>query len=171
MPRTKQSVSTSSKPRADILDRSRPFSTVHAVGPSVAAFKQPPAPGGRYYDAHGKRVHVQGEEDERPVPHLNPKGAPRVPAPTIDDGEATPIDPDDVLTEDAETAIDEPAGDTIVGDVNLTAWALGQEKYRFAEVKNAIRDRYARDVTNESDALDFLIAEGAVPTEAAPAAG
>lgn len=54
-------------------------------------------------------------------------------------------------------------------EVNLAAWALGK-KYRFALVRQAISERYHREVANEPDALDFLIGEGLVRGEEVKAA-
>ena len=57
--------------------------------------------------------------------------------------------------------------DTEAGDgVHLEEWAkqfvCGEAIYAWPDVKAAIMDRFSKDVTNEDDAIDFLISEKVV---------
>lgn len=60
-----------------------------------------------------------------------------------------------------------PEEDT--GEVNLTEWAKGSEKFPWFKVVKAIRDRYNVQVTTKHDAIDLLIKEGVIESDEAAA--
>ncbi len=45
------------------------------------------------------------------------------------------------------------------GEVDLAAWARGQNEYIFGEIRKSIRSKYSTSVTERRDAIDLLIAE------------
>lgn len=124
----------------DILDRSRDYATIWPLHEG-AAFKQ----GGRYYTVEGKRVRMPGEAVEA-APVAPRKGA--KPAPVVAEDEQEPAEATD--------------GDVVEGDVNLSAYAAGAMKYRFALVRTAILSRYSKAVVDEAQALEFLHEQGIV---------
>lgn len=57
------------------------------------------------------------------------------------------------------SAIEDEAEDDDV-DVNLTAWAEGNAKYRWAQVRDAIEKRFSMVVNSDDEARDFLAGQG-----------
>ena len=55
--------------------------------------------------------------------------------------------------------------------VNLTAWAIGEEKILFGTVRQEIRQRFNVVVSNEPDALAVLVRENVVRAEDIPGYG
>lgn len=126
--------------RVRTLDRSRAFGTVHPPEDGLH-YEQ----GGFYFDADGVHVPRAGDPKTAPRPTTVPKAAPAQSA-------------DDAYDEESERATDA----VTAPEVNLTAWALGTEKYVFGKVMKAFRDRFSTNITNEIDGLTFLIDEGVV---------
>lgn len=145
------------KARTDLLDKSRPFETLHPGGQFHGAFY---AQDGRHYDLQGHRVSVPDEDSAREEAMKRDRMArpPRM----ARAGDEPPADTSDLDMEDRdETGIAEVR----VGEVNLSAWATGAEEYRFAQVRMAIAERFSKVVTNEVDALDFLREQKVVSRE------
>ncbi len=137
--------------KIDLFDKSKPYGELHPIDPNDgAAYKQPPTPNGVYYKMDGARVYRD----------TDPK--PAAPAKTAATGTVTQM-PDDVQTSETEgpDAVPEVV-DVIEGDVNISAWVAGLASYRFAQVRQAISARYAKEVTDEAEARDFLAGEGIV---------
>ena len=123
----------------ETLDKSRNPATIHPIMENGAAFKQD----GRYYDSDGKRVRTAEDPPDE------------VEAPKKKVGRPSNADRAAAAAEEEEVD-----GPTIVGEVNLTAWVDGTEKYRFALVRQAIMERYQKSATDEREARDFLLGEG-----------
>jgi hypothetical protein len=124
-----------------MLDRSRPFGTVHPPEGSLYY-----AQDGFYFDANGRHVPLAGDP-QMPARPAAPAAAVAAAANEGNGGDA---------------GGEEANGAVLVGDVNLTAWALGTQKYVFGKVMKAFRDRYSINIVNEIDGLTFLIDEGVV---------
>lgn len=179
--------------RRDILDKSRSFGVVTGnfmVEGKRVAYEVGQGTGkpSKLYDNDMQRIYREGEEaaeEARRAPQRaasTPKDEEpaQIPNPAPRPDYADPDDDDDDEREEAPPPLVgvAPRGEDrsvqFVDDddkeVNLTAWALGQAKYRFALVRQAIAERYHREITNEPDALDFLIGEGLVRGEEVQAA-
>lgn len=155
--RTNPATIPAAAPTVELLDRSRHVTEIHgnyqADGMDrPAAFSQVDHRGRtRYYDSSGVRIYLPGEKpDQRTKPS---------PIPQIAAAKAQP--PRGGAKADAPAS---PAsGDE--GEINLTAWALRQVRYPFAKVREAISQRYSKVVTDEREAIGFLIEEKAVDGE------
>lgn len=160
--------------RFDTLDRGRKFGTIGGnefVGdpPKRAFYEQ----NDRLYDNNGQRLFKPGQREaeiaayeesvkniaKRPVP--TKQGAKAAPAPVED-----PEDADDPNPPMDLSALGARIGAEVVEDeeVNLTDWgnkflANQSTGVPFNKIRKAIRTRHHKDVTNEDDAVDFLIAE------------
>ncbi len=55
-----------------------------------------------------------------------------------------------------------PPAATAATAVDLSGWARGQKEYLWADVRRAIKLAYSRDVSERVDAVEFLIAHGAL---------
>lgn len=150
--------------KRDVLDRSKHYSTVHGPGSDVA-FQQD----GRQYDVRGERIYAPGEQRTSPAPTRESTSRPALQPQNDNDGGA---EDDDLIREETEIedgvnhVSRETAGDVAVGDVNLTAWGMGEVNYLFGKVRAAIMERYAKDVISEDDAMDFLKEEKVIPGDA-----
>jgi hypothetical protein len=51
------------------------------------------------------------------------------------------------------------------GKIDLAAWARGETKLIWGQVRKAFADQYSRDVDNKPDAIDFLIEQGVIGEE------
>lgn len=129
----------------------------------VAHYTQPDRYGiVRYFDGEGIRLKRDGEPPDgtRPPP---PKGQKlrQVPVDRMQQRQVEEIQEEDRQPGDA----------LVVGDVNLTAWMLRQEKYPFAMVRKAVEQRFSRNCGSEADIFDFLLQQGVVTAEQLRTAG
>ena len=151
-------------PRSDILDKSRPFGTITGeffvrgkrVAYEVAISGHP----SKLYGINYERIYRDdAEERAGTVRRGRPPNAARVanqPTPPNLDNDEDDDTPPMQIPEELAGDI-EGVETTSDGEVNLTAWAKGEVKYRFARVRDAISERYNREVTNEDDALETLM--------------
>ena len=129
----------------DVLDKTRDCASLHPpieTSSGILAFKQ----NGRYFDHNGRRVRTA---EDAPDPVVKPAKVSKM------------------VAADVPSAGIEPVGETMVGDLNLSAWADHKVNYRFALIRQAIQDRYHLVVKDEFEARDFLAGKGigAAPPE------
>lgn len=55
------------------------------------------------------------------------------------------------------------------GDVDLAAWARGQQEYLSGDVFKALKQKHSVNITERRDAVDFLITEGVIKASEARA--
>jgi hypothetical protein len=170
----------------DVLDKSRPYGIVtghEVVDGKTICYEVGQGRGrpSKLYDNECQRIYRPGEREaeqkaraaappkrpQRPDPQPAPPPALESADDDNDDDEEAAPPMQGVTVEAEETSVQFIDGQD---EVNLTAWALGGVKYRFGLVRSAISDRYHREITNETDALDFLIGEGLVRGEEVKAA-
>lgn len=156
--------------RRETLDMSRPYGVVtgnlvveDAAGKqrNVAFEQKSPIKGqpSRLYDPQKVRILRPGEKSALPPQNTlkekadaaEPQTEP-APAPELDEDEE-----EDPPIDMGELAASAEGGD---GEVNLTAWAEGVVKYRWAQVRDAIEERYHRAVNDPDEARDFLAENG-----------
>lgn len=150
------------------LDRSRDYASVHGDFHG-ASFAQTGSDGVlRHYANDGSRVYLPGETPDPATP-ARPAPAP-APVKTAAPAPAEPEedDPDDIPEDERPPAPAAPpaAAKADDGEVNLSAWAeVPGVNYLFAQIRDAIAARFNRQITNQSDAIQFLIDEGVADPE------
>jgi len=149
----------------DILDKSQDYGIVSPIWLG-ASYEQ----NQKLYDAHGNRVYRPGEErpaaDEAETSE-DPTPLATEPAPAP---QAAPVKGKPQAKAAAPVAVAKPVNGE--APVNLAAWQAGKAKYRFALVRDAIRDRYKIEVMDEKQAFAALgsvglISEAEAETKAA----
>lgn len=109
----------------------------------------------RLYDHDRVRILRPGESPAKtPIQAKADAAEARAAAPDEDDED------DDPPMDLSAIMDDETAGSSGDGEVNLTAWAEGLVKYRWAQIRNAIEERYGRVVNDAAEARDFLAEQG-----------
>lgn len=154
------------------MDRSKPFSTIHGDrGPGdqhqFVQFKQDGLP----FDAEGKllieAISVDDTKNrekakrliERAKARAGGEKAPAVPEPQ------KASDQDSLNTGTDETDHDSGAGGG-AGEVNLEAWLRGEQKWPWFQIAAAIRTRFAKNVTKQADAVQFLVRDEKIISDA-----
>jgi hypothetical protein len=164
----------------DIIDKSKAHNIITPAYEGATMSQRGSDGRERFYNQEGRRVWLKDEPPDPAGAGLRAADAPAAaPAPVKETASATPPaeapdDPEDIPADEKGVG---PAGPTLEvanavaapppaangkdDDVNLTAWAtvIGV-KYRWGEVRDAINARYSKVVTNQSDALAFLIEQG-----------
>lgn len=141
------------------MDKSKPYATVHGERPpgdphALVHFMQEGLP----YDAQGLLLinvvtdPALKKRAEAKLAKAN-KQATKAAAPAADDPAPGDDDADDEGNDNSggqqETS----------GDVNLESWLRGEANYQWFKITGAIKQRFAKSVTNTADAVLFLVRE------------
>lgn len=181
--------------RVQILDRSRDYGSVIPPLEGRAHYEQD----GLWFDQDFRRVRLKDEppDEDKPVKPSGKGKAKKTVDPAADSTAAiydkppwrrhtqkaqfTPKDgtgrkrkyprAEKTIGAPAPQALPKAAAEVKAAQVNLTAWALGEEKLLFGTVKSEIRTRFNVVVSKEADALAVLVREKVVKAEDIPGYG
>lgn len=143
------------------FDPNKPYGTVHGV--AGVSFDQ----GGVLYNFHHQRVSAEGIAlEDVPKVKIEKVEKPDQPTKTV-----ASVDTKEEMAElvpglkvPADMLKDpEPPDDFMVGDVNLSAYARGEEKYPWFKLRAAVNERFDKAVDSKEDLMTVLVEEGIAP--------